>query len=107
MPSADPRISNCRHCQHYQLQGRRGGMCQKLNVAVRSEWSACSLAVPAFANPFDFGAIDLPKIMVPATAAVSRDLVSIDTFFESMAALETVDVRSGMPRAMATSESAD
>jgi hypothetical protein len=82
-------------------------MCQKLNVAVRSEWSACSLAVPAFANPLDLGTIDLPGIMVPTTAAMSRDLVSIDTFLESMAALETADVRSTMPRAMATSESAD
>ncbi len=81
-------------------------MCQKLNVAVRSEWSACSLAVPAFANPLDFGTIDSSKIMVPAMAAIPHDLVSIDTFLESMAALETADVRSGMPRAMATRESA-
>ncbi len=82
-------------------------MCQKLNVAVRSEWSACSLAVPAFANPLDLGTIDLPRIMVPTTAAMPHDLVSIDTFLESMAALETADVRSATPRAMATSGFAD
>jgi hypothetical protein len=82
-------------------------MCQKLNVAVRSDWSACSLALPAFANPLDLGLMERPKIMVPTTAAISHDLVSIDTFLESMAALETADIRSVMPRAMATSESAD
>jgi hypothetical protein len=107
MSSADPRISNCRHCQHYQLQGRRGGMCQKLNVAVRSDWSACSLSLPAFANPLDLEPIERPQIMVPTTAAIPHDLVSIDTFLESMAALETAAARSGMPRAMATSDSAD
>ena len=48
------KISNCstsccRHCQHYQIEGRRGGHCNLLSVPVRGEWSACSLAVPAFA----------------------------------------------------------
>ena len=40
--------SSCRHCQHYQIEGRRGGHCTLLSVPVRSEWSACSLGVPAF-----------------------------------------------------------
>jgi hypothetical protein len=79
MSSADPRISNCRHCQHYQLQGRRGGLCQKLNVAVRSEWSACSLALPAFASPIDFTPLDLPKILVSANSVVQKEVVLIET----------------------------
>jgi hypothetical protein len=82
-------------------------MCQKLNVAVRSDWSACSLSLPAFADPLDRGTIAPPKIMVPTTAAIPHDLVPIDTFLESIAALETADRRSGRHRAMATSESAD
>lgn len=34
----------CRHCQHYQIEGRRGGLCQKLGVSVDSNWKACALA---------------------------------------------------------------
>jgi hypothetical protein len=80
MSSADPRISNCRHCQHYQLQGRRGGVCQKLNVAVRSEWAACSLALPAFASPIDLTPQDLPPITVSAKSVVQKETVLVDTF---------------------------
>jgi len=36
--------SVCRHCRHYSPQGRRGGMCQKLNAPVQGNWQACSLA---------------------------------------------------------------
>jgi hypothetical protein len=56
MTQADPRnsqvvaqgVSHCRCCQFYELQGRRGGHCDKLNVTVQGEWQACSLAMPAF-----------------------------------------------------------
>lgn len=40
--------SSCRHCQHYEIEGRRGGHCTLLSVPVRGEWSACSLGIPAF-----------------------------------------------------------
>jgi hypothetical protein len=83
MSSADPRISNCRHCQHYQLQGRRGGLCQKLNVAVRSDWSACSLSAPAFSSPIDLASIELPRIMVPVTAPLQEEAVTINTLVAS------------------------
>jgi hypothetical protein len=105
MASADPRISNCRHCQHYQLQGRRGGVCQKLNVAVRSEWSACSLSAPAFGSPLDLGPIDLPQIIVSANAVIQKDMVSVDTFLESITAIDKSAVRHEGSRLMATSDS--
>lgn len=43
-------ISTCRHCQFYAPEGRRGGYCRKLNVAVQGRWNACSLATPPFAR---------------------------------------------------------
>jgi hypothetical protein len=49
MPAFDPQVSSCRLCQHYQVQGRRGGHCSKLDVNVQGNWDACSLAVPMFA----------------------------------------------------------
>jgi hypothetical protein len=105
MSSADPRISNCRHCQHYQLQGRRGGLCQKLNVAVRSEWSACSLALPAFANPIDLAPLDLPQVMVATNAVIPKETVLIDTLLGSRTSTEKFEPRPGRSLAIATGES--
>jgi hypothetical protein len=48
MSTHDSSISLCRHCQHYLPEGRRGGHCSQLNVDVKSQWQACSLAVPPF-----------------------------------------------------------
>ena len=39
---------NCRHCRHFDPEGRRGGTCQKLGVPVHSNWEACALACPPF-----------------------------------------------------------
>ncbi|HLO50320.1 MAG TPA: hypothetical protein VK211_18030 [Kamptonema sp.] len=41
--------SACRHCRYYTPEGRRGGVCQQLNVPVQSGWAACALAIPPFA----------------------------------------------------------
>ena len=39
----------CRHCRFYQIEGRRGGSCQKLSgVPVQSNWKACALAAAPF-----------------------------------------------------------
>jgi hypothetical protein len=49
MDTHDSSVLLCRHCQHYSPEGRRGGYCKQLNnVAVKSQWRACSLAVPPF-----------------------------------------------------------
>lgn len=47
-----PKLS-CRHCRYYTPEGRRGGHCQQLNVAVQSAWKACTLAVPPFAPAWE------------------------------------------------------
>lgn len=43
-------VSCCRGCRHYQVEGRRGGLCDQLNVPVQANWKACPLASPYFAN---------------------------------------------------------
>jgi hypothetical protein len=43
----------CRHCRYYIPEGRRGGHCQQLNVAVQGGWKACSLAIPPFAPSWE------------------------------------------------------
>jgi hypothetical protein len=57
MKSNDAFTSTCRHCRFYSPEGRRGGHCNQLNVAVRSGWKACSLATPIFEPEWGFSAI--------------------------------------------------
>ena len=49
MNSSGNSITACRLCQHYNPEGRRGGLCGRLDVPVHSSWDACSLAT----HPFD------------------------------------------------------
>ena len=44
---------SCRDCKYYEPTGRRGGECQRLNVHVDGEWSACSVSAPAFADTWE------------------------------------------------------
>lgn len=53
MKPIKPVASACRYCRHYQPEGRRGGMCQKLGAQVQATWKACSLVLPAFAPPWE------------------------------------------------------
>lgn len=48
MHSFNSSISACRLCRHYTPEGRRGGVCQLLHVAVESKWDACSMATAPF-----------------------------------------------------------
>ncbi len=45
--------SACRYCRFYHPEGRRGGMCEQLNVSVQGSWKSCSLAVPAFRDSWE------------------------------------------------------
>jgi len=54
MNPLEPSISLCRHCRYYIPEGRRGGQCQKLNVAVKSQWNACSVADAPFLPPWNW-----------------------------------------------------
>jgi hypothetical protein len=53
MKTANSSISACRNCRYYVAEGRRGGHCNQLSVAVQSAWKACSLAIPPFAPAWD------------------------------------------------------
>lgn len=59
MKSNDALTSTCRHCRFYSPEGRRGGHCSQLNVAVRSSWKSCSLATPIFEPDWEFPGIPL------------------------------------------------
>lgn len=48
MDASELGVSCCQRCRHFTLAGRRGGHCGQLNVSVRGNWSACSLAAPVF-----------------------------------------------------------
>jgi hypothetical protein len=45
--------SACRYCRFYTPEGLHGGACQQLSVSVRSDWKACQLGLPAFANTWE------------------------------------------------------
>ena len=53
MKTLNPLTSACRYCRYYNLEGRRGGMCQLLGVQVHGGWKACQLAIPAFAPSWE------------------------------------------------------
>lgn len=53
MKSLSLPISACRYCRYYQPEGRRGGMCQILEVPVHGNWKACALAIPTFASAWE------------------------------------------------------
>jgi hypothetical protein len=70
MQAANFMTSSCRYCRYYQTQGRRGGMCQQLDVPVEAHWTACTLAAPPFSHEWqelDRGVIglDCPVPVVP------------------------------------------
>lgn len=46
-------VTSCRHCQHYQGEGRRGGHCQQLGAQVQGAWKSCSLAIPPFSPSWE------------------------------------------------------
>jgi hypothetical protein len=52
--------SACRHCQFYNPEGRRGGICSQLGVPVQAEWKSCHLATPAFNTEWQ----PLPEIVL-------------------------------------------
>ncbi|MBW4690168.1 MAG: hypothetical protein KME27_00205 [Lyngbya sp. HA4199-MV5] len=53
MKTSHAQTSVCRRCRYYEPEGRRGGHCQQLNVAVQGNWTACSLAIPPFSPAWE------------------------------------------------------
>jgi len=53
MDSSGNSVTACRLCQHYSPLGRMGGICAKLDVHVKAQWDACSLAENPFESSWD------------------------------------------------------
>jgi hypothetical protein len=47
---ARQREEACRQCRYYEHEGRRGGHCKRLNVAVQGQWKSCVLSEAIFLN---------------------------------------------------------
>jgi len=50
MERVSKTISTCRYCHFYQIEGRRGGSCQRLGVPVQGDWKVCAVAALPFAQ---------------------------------------------------------
>lgn len=77
MKSNDAFTSTCRHCRFYSPEGRRGGYCSQLNVAVQSTWKSCSLATPIFEPDWEFS--ELSVCHGEAAFARTRSALQITT----------------------------
>jgi hypothetical protein len=53
MKTANFITSSCRYCRYYQAEGRRGGVCNQLNVPVQAQWKACTLAARPFGTAWE------------------------------------------------------
>lgn len=80
MKTANSSISACRNCRYYVPEGRRGGHCNQLSVAVQSAWKACSLAIPPFAPAWEnLGEIIIwQKKTLEAQAALTSSLPPVE-----------------------------
>jgi hypothetical protein len=69
----------CRFCKHYSPEGRRGGVCQVLNVPVQGKWGACSQMALSLNEPQKHQLIELPQpqpVVSPATLQPSSYPIS-------------------------------
>ncbi len=72
MSNFEPTISVCRHCQSYQLEGRRGGFCSQLGTPVQGCWKACCYAIPPFAPSWEVS-MGINSGLSPAIWSQSQD----------------------------------
>ena len=75
--------SACRYCRFYRPEGLRGGACQQLGVSVHSDWTACQLALPAFANAWNNA-----EELTSANRQVETPQVAHDQEFSPVSRLE-------------------
>lgn len=64
--------SACRYCRFYRPEGLHGGACGQLGVSVRSDWKACQLGLPAFANAWE----NAEELATANRQAVAPQLIS-------------------------------
>lgn len=94
MNLGDPRISTCRHCKHYQIEGRRGGYCHQLSSPVQGSWNACTLAIPSF-EPLVSPAVVVETVIAEAILAESAVTESVlDELVAGTGAESTLEGRS-------------
>ncbi len=55
---------SCRHCHHYQIEGRRGGRCQQLSSSVHGHWRACPFYVAPFAPTWELALCKLDRVFL-------------------------------------------
>ncbi len=82
MKNTPSSVSRCRHCQFYSPEGRRGGQCHRLNVAVKGQWEACNIAVPAFAvawEQLESIALWKQRILMQQETVVLKSVIADDT----------------------------
>ena len=51
----------CRHCHHYEIEGRRGGHCQQLGSSVHGHWRACPFYIAPFAPTWEIPLCQLDR----------------------------------------------
>lgn len=68
--------AKCRHCRFYEPEGRRGGCCQKLGVAVDATWSVCSLVSFPFEDNFKH--LDYSLAVINKTLATLEEIVHLE-----------------------------
>jgi hypothetical protein len=71
--------SACRYCRFYRPEGLHGGACQQLGVSVRSNWKACQLGLPAFANNWENAEELATANRQPQAHQLIRDLDLVET----------------------------
>jgi len=68
---------SCRFCQHYEVEGRRGGLCHRLNVSVQGNWQACPVAIRSFVTePISIE----PRSQVSHLSVNSEKIIPLKTY---------------------------
>ena len=85
MNSSGDSVTACRLCYHYNPEGRRGGICSKLDVPVQPAWESCSLAVHPFQKSWqtnhqdiqDLNSLFHDSVPEPVMAIANSDIVNM------------------------------
>lgn len=88
MKTSHAQTSVCRHCRYYEPEGRRGGNCQQLNVAVQGAWNACTLAIPPFSPAWE----NFEDIMVWQQKTLAAMSDQVDALEGALGSDETTSV---------------
>ena len=79
MNSSGESVTACRLCDHYNPEGRRGGICNKLDVPVQPAWGACRLAVHPFQQSWQTNQQDIQDLNSLFHDVVPETMLAIAT----------------------------